>query len=73
MPFDTLTITTAIGLVNALFRIFRGITKWLKRRSNSIWKEDQRILKILRSYFDRNQIPSMSSSIPPFRRDARRG
>lgn len=48
------TIASTIAIINKLFKIFRSITKWLKRRQNSLWKEDHRILKIVKDYFDRN-------------------
>jgi len=50
-------VTTIIGvfsLINSLFHIFKRISSWLKRRANTTWKEDKRILKILRDYAKRN-------------------
>lgn len=49
-----ITIAALFGLINKLFKIFRSVTKWLKRRQNTLWKEDHRLLKIIKDYFNRN-------------------
>ncbi|ROW13661.1 hypothetical protein VPNG_04637 [Cytospora leucostoma] len=53
--FGIVTIPAVIGLVNGLMRIFRSISKWLKRIANTQWKEDHRYMKIVRDYFARNK------------------
>lgn len=55
-----LTISAVIGLVNTLIRVFRNISKWLKAR-DPLFKENSRMIKILKAHFDHNNNPSMSS------------
>ncbi|KAK0642253.1 hypothetical protein DIS24_g9230 [Lasiodiplodia hormozganensis] len=53
-----ITIPAAISLINLLFHVFKRISKWLKRRANTLWKEDHRILKIVKDYCSRNSNPN---------------
>ncbi|PSN61683.1 hypothetical protein BS50DRAFT_651056 [Corynespora cassiicola Philippines] len=51
------TVGSAIGLVNSLFSIYRNVRRWLKSR-DPLWKENTRMMKILKSYFKRNSDPN---------------
>ena len=54
------TVGSVIGLVNSLFSIYRNVRRWLKSR-DPLWKENTRMMKILKSYFKRSNNPSMLS------------
>jgi hypothetical protein len=55
---EVATVITAIGLVNTLFKVFRSIYRWLKKR-DPLFRENHRMFKILKSYFSRHTTPSM--------------
>jgi hypothetical protein len=49
------TILMLLGLANSLFRIFKRIKKWLKNRDRSLYKENERFMKVLQAYAERNK------------------
>lgn len=49
------TISTTITLFNTYFYIFNEISWWLEENSTTMWKEDKRALKAVRSYVVRNK------------------
>jgi hypothetical protein len=52
------TIMLTIHLVNTLIKVFRSIRQWLKNR-DPLFKENNRMIKILKGYYDRRTNPSM--------------
>ncbi|KAL1615482.1 hypothetical protein SLS54_009014 [Diplodia seriata] len=68
MLFDggIITISAAIKLLGVLFHVFKRVFKWLKRRANTLWKEDHRILKIVRDYISRNRGRIQDEKLPEY-------
>lgn len=54
-----ITVAAVIGLVNRLIRVFRSIKKWLKNNDH-LYKENKRMMKILKDYSERNKNSSKS-------------
>jgi hypothetical protein len=57
-PFTSLNFL--LFVVKLIFRAFKKVKKCAKRLLNTAWKEDDRILKILNDYFQRNRIEPSS-------------
>jgi hypothetical protein len=52
------SIFALIHLVNTLARIFKKVYTWLKARSDPLWRENNRMLKLLKAYFERHEYSS---------------